>query len=172
MIEENIKFFSGLSRSKPAYMYACACFFVCVYWTNCWLLLSWQLYMRLLLVFCFARSFERCALYLRFSRAGGWKNGLSPPGLCACVLTLTPSHLLVCMCTPYSSPGPLAFCVSIEETHNPPDPLHVLYAEGNPVSVFHHGDQTCPHSFFMFQASAELSVVWGTRLSQNRCSAL
>lgn len=72
---------------------------------------------------------------------------------CACthVDTLALTALYVpTRATPY----PLCLCVFIEQTLNTPDPLSALYAEGNPVSIFHHGDQACPHSFFSFSKPA------------------
>lgn len=49
----------------------------------------------------------------------------------------------------------------IEQTLNPLDPLYVLYAEGNPVSIFHHGDLACPHFFFISPKPAQSRLFAG-----------
>lgn len=89
-------------------------------------------------------------------------NGLSPLVL-ARVHTLTPSHLMLYMCPPQGTPYPLSLRASTEQTLNTlsdPPTLYV-YAEGNPVSVEHHGDQACPHSFFISSKPAQSCLFAG-----------
>ena len=87
-------------------------------------------------------------------------NGLSL--LAVAVRVYTHCHPLTSLYAPagntLSSPPP---CVYRADTQYP-DLLYVLYAEGNPVSIFHHGDQACPHSFFISSKLAQCCLFAGS----------
>lgn len=78
------------------------------------------------------------------------------PLLCACTRVDTLSLTALYVPT-RGTPYPL--CLTSRHSI-PPDPLYV-YAEGNPVSIFHHGDQACPHSFFISSKPAQSRLFGG-----------
>lgn len=79
---------------------------------------------------------------------------------CAHVHRLSPSHFSICA-HPGDTLSSLHLCVYRADTWYP-DLLYVLYAEGNPVSIFHHGDQACPHSFFISPKLAQSCLFAGS----------